>query len=187
MDNLQQKSTKQSSNYLHHQTKNKGGFKKNILGGSIVATIIAATPLIFNLYQSVPDVKVWDTFLFTYKSGWYESAAVSAYTLMGKFVPLMLLMLWFFTNKHWWYHALLVPIAMYIYQIIEIINGDIRFVDTNLIIYLLPVMAIVVPSIYLIKAKMFNKINDAGKTMEELEEEFKIRPKSFIKKLSDYF
>ena len=48
-------------------------------------------------------------------------------------------------------------------------------------------MAIVIPSIYLLRARMFNKINDAGKTMEELEEEFKIKPKSFFGKLSDYF
>jgi len=184
MINLQQKSTKKTSSY---QRTDKSFFKKNILGGSIVATIIAATPLIFNLYQSVPDTKVWDTFLFTYNSGWYENAAVSAWTLMGKIVPLILLFIWFFTNKHWWYHSLLVPIVMYIYQIIEIINSDIEAIDTNLILYLLPVMAIIIPSIYLIRAQMFNKINDAGKTMEELEEEFKIRPKSFMKKLGDYF
>ena len=32
------------------------------------------------------------------------------------------------------------------------------------IIYLLPIMAIIIPSIYLIRAKMFNKINNADKT-----------------------
>jgi len=186
MSNLQQKSTRQKLSYHHHQTDN-GGYKKNILGGSIVATIIAATPLIFNLYQSVPETKVWNTFLFTYESGWYESAAVSAWSLMTSITPLILLLLWFFTNRHWWYHALLVPIAMYIYQIIEILNGDLKITDKNLILYLLPIMAIVVPSVYLIRAKMFNKINDAGKSMEELEEEFKIKPKSFIEKLGDYF
>ncbi len=76
---------------------------------------------------------------------------------------------------------------MYIYQVIEILNGDLIFTDTNLILYLLPVMAIIVPSIYLIKAQMFSKINDAGKTMEELEEEFKIKPKGFVERLGDYF
>jgi hypothetical protein len=183
MSNSQQKSIRQKLNY--HQ--DKGVYKKNILGGSIIATIIAATPLLFNLYQGVPDVEVWDTFLFTYKSGWYESVAISFWSLTTSIIPLMLLLIWFFTNKHWWYHALLVPIAMYIYQIIEILDGDMKFTDVNLIIYLLPIMAIIVPSIYLVKAKMFNKINDAGKSMEELEEEFKIKPKSFIKKLGDYF
>jgi len=183
MSNSQQKLTKRKLSY--HQ--DKGGFKKNILGGSIIATIIAATPLFFNLYQSVPETQIWNTFLFTYNSGWYESAAVSVWTLMTNITPLMLIFIWFFTNRHWWYHALLVPIAMYIYQIIEILNGDIKFTDTNLIIYLLPIMAIVVPSIYLIRARMFNKINDADKSLEELEEEFKIGGKGFWGKLSDYF
>jgi hypothetical protein len=48
-------------------------------------------------------------------------------------------------------------------------------------------MAIVVPSIYLIRAQMLNKINDASKTMEELEEEFMIKPKSFMEKVKQYF
>lgn len=186
MSNSQQKLTRQKLSY-QNPPQNSRGFKKNILGGSIVATIIAATPLIFNLYQSVPDVEVWDTFLGTYSSGWYESVPISIWTLMGKITPLILLFLWFFTNKHWWYHSLLVPIAMYIYQIIEIFDNDMKFTDTNLILYLLPVMAITIPSIYLIRAKMFSKINDAGKSMEELEEEFKIKPKGFFAKLSDYF
>jgi len=80
-----------------------------------------------------------------------------------------------------------VSISIYFYQIILILNDYFEFADEHQIIYLLPFMAIVIPSIYLIRAKMFNKINDAGKTMEELEEEFKIKPKSFFGKLSDYF
>jgi hypothetical protein len=76
---------------------------------------------------------------------------------------------------------------MYTYQIIEVFNDDVEFAENNQILYLLPVMAIVIPSIYLIRAQMFNKINDADKSMEELEEEFKIKPKGFLAKLSDYF
>ena len=151
-----------------------------MLVGSIVATIIAATPFIFNLYQSVPNAEVWNTFLFTYTSGYYESANVVAWTLMGKIIPIILLFIWFFTNRHWWYHVLLVPIAMYFYQIITTLNDDLEFADTNQIIYLLPVMAIVIPSIYLIRAQMFDKINTADKTMEDLEEEFKIKPKGLF-------
>lgn len=48
-------------------------------------------------------------------------------------------------------------------------------------------MAIVIPSIYLLRAKMFNKINDANKTMEELEEEFMIKPKGIWGKVKQYF
>src|SRR5690606_40543209 len=105
----------------------------------------------------------------------------------GKIVPLLLILVWFFTCRHWWYHALLVPIAMYIYQIIALFNDDNQFIDEFHLIYLLPIMAFVIPSIYLIRAKMFNKINDADKTMQEIEDEFRIGPKGFFGKLKDYF
>ena len=78
--------------------------------------------------------------------------------------------MWWIVNKR---------LAMYIYQIMEVINDDVKFAETNQILYLLPVMAIVIPSIYLIRAKMLNKLNDADKTLEELEEEFKIKKPSF--------
>lgn len=152
-----------------------------------MATTIAATPFIFNLYQSVPEVKVWDTFLFTYDSNYYEDVSVVAWTLMNKIVPLILLFIWFFTCRHWWYHTLLVPIAMYVYQIVITLNGDLYFVDGNEIVYILPIMAIIIPSIYLIRAQMFEKLNSADKSMEELEEEFKIKPKGMWQKLGDYF
>jgi len=181
MDNQQLKSTKRK---LKFQVTNSN---RSLILGSVVATLIAITPFLFTLYESVPDIKVWDTFLFTYNSNYYESANVAAWTLFGKIIPLYLLFIWFFTCRHWWFHALLVPIALYVYQIIGVLNDDLRFNDTNLFLYLLPAMAIVIPSIYLIRARMFNKINDANKTMEELEEEFKIKPKGIFGWIKDYF
>jgi len=160
---------------------------RSLILGSVIATLIALTPFLFTVYKSVPDTKVWDTFLFTYDSNWYESVRTVAWTLSNKLIPLYLLFIWFFTSRHWWYHALLVPIALYIYQILGIFNDDMKFADNDQVLYLLPVMAIVIPSIYLIRARMFNKINDATKTMEELEEEFKIKPKGFFGKIRDYF
>ncbi|GAA4270235.1 hypothetical protein GCM10022257_23360 [Hyunsoonleella aestuarii] len=76
---------------------------------------------------------------------------------------------------------------MYVFQIIDNLSGDTEFIDEFQLMYLLPVMAIIIPSIYLIRARIFNKINDANKSLEELEEEFKISPKNFWGKLKDYF
>jgi len=181
MDNQQLKSTKRNVKFLVTNSN------RSLFLGSVVATLIAITPFLFTLYQSVPDTKVWDTFLFTYNSGYYESANVAFWTLSNKLIPLYLLFIWFFTCRHWWYHALLVPIALYSYQIIGILNDDIQFNDTNLFLYLLPAMAVVIPSVYLIRARMFNRINEADKTMEELEEEFKIKPTGIFSKLKEYF
>ncbi|MFC4721933.1 hypothetical protein ACFO5O_06355 [Geojedonia litorea] len=181
MDNQQHKWTKPGLKFLAENSN------RSLIIGSIIATLIALTPYYFTLYESVPDTKVWDTFLFTYESGYYESAFILAWTLTNKLVPLFLLFIWFFTCRHWWFHTLLVPIALYVYQIIGVLNDDLKFFDTNQFLYLLPVMAIVIPSIYLIRARMFNKINDADKTMQELEDEFRIGSKGLFGKLRDYF
>jgi len=181
MSNSQRKSIRQK---LEFQVK---GNKKHLIFGSIIATFIAITPYLFSLWKSVPDTDVWNTFFGTYTITYYITAQTLAWTILGKLIPLLLLFIWMFTCRHWWYHAILVPIAMYIYQIMEIFNDEIRYAEETQIIYLLPVMAIIIPSIYLIRAKMFNKINDANKTLEELEEEFKIGGKGFWGKFSDYF
>lgn len=173
MDKQQLKLTKQKSKSLVKANK------KDLIIGSLIATFIAITPYLFTIYESVPAQQTWDTFLFTYTSPYYEDVQVLAWTLLNKIIPLLLLFIWVFTCRQWWYHVILVPISMYIYQIITILNDDLRFAETNQILYLLPVMAIVIPSIYLIRAKMFNKLNNADKTLEELEEEFKIKKPSF--------
>ncbi|OMP30697.1 hypothetical protein [Mangrovimonas xylaniphaga] len=161
---------------------------KKLVLGSIIATIIAATPFFYTLYEGVPSVKVWNTFLFTYDSKLWEDANYAMWVITGKVVPLILLLIWFFTCRHWWYHTLLVPILMYPIQIIKTIEGDTRYIDEVQWIYMLPIMAIVIPSIYLIRARMFNKINEADKTMQELEDEFKIGPpKNVMGRLKDYF
>jgi hypothetical protein len=157
--------------------------KKQLVGGTIIATLIAITPYLFYLHESIPDGKVWDTFLFSYESAYFEDVNYVMWIFTSKAIPLLLLFIWFFTNRHWWYHVILVPIAMYIYQIISLFNDDYSYYDAFPFFYLIPIMAIVIPSIYLIRAKMFNKLNTADKTMEELEQEFKIKPTSF----RDYF
>ncbi|MFB9057680.1 hypothetical protein ACFFU9_13110 [Mariniflexile ostreae] len=168
-------------------TKEKLRFK-NVVVGSVFATLIAITPYLFYLHESVPDTKDWNTFLFSYNSGYYDSSKVAMWVLTGKIIPLYLMFLWFFTCRHWWYHALLVPIAMYSYQIFEVISKEDEIIfDSNQLIYLLPIMAIIIPSIYLIRAKLFNSINEVNKSMQELEDEFKITPKGFWKKITRYF
>jgi len=191
MDKQPQKSQKVESKCLatvKTPTKRSKQPSKFIIGGSIIGTFISITPFLSTLYEYVPDQRVWNTFLFTYDSTYYKSAYVVAWTLSTKLIPFLLLLIWFFTNRHWWYHVLLVPLSMYLYHIIIIFNDDLKFVDSeDQVFYLLPVMALIVPSIYLLRAKMFNKINDADKTLEELEEEFMIKPKTFWGKIRQYF
>ena len=181
MYKTQQKSKRKKERF----TTNK--VSRGLVLGSIVATLIAITPYLFSLYESVPKQRVWNTFLFTYDSNSWEDANYAMWVMTGKLVPLFLIFIWFFTCRHWWYHAILVPIAMYIFQIINNLNADSNFIDEFQLIYMVPLMAIVIPSIYLIRARIFNKINDADKSLEELEDELKISPKNFWSKVKDYF
>ncbi|PWH82877.1 hypothetical protein DIS18_08945 [Algibacter marinivivus] len=159
---------------------------KGLVLGSVIATFIAITPYLFSLYESVPKTQIWDTFLFTYDSKAWEDANYAMWALTGKVIPLLLLFLWFFTCRHWWYHSLLVPIVMYFFQIGVILFGDAR-IDEFQLVYLIPVMAVVIPTIYLIRARIFNKMNEASKSMQELEDELKMSPKGLWGKISQYF
>jgi hypothetical protein len=180
MNNKPQKSRKVQGKYQRLD-------RKSLIIGTVVATLIAATPFLFYLYESVPNTPAWDNFLFRYDSNYYGSMRTLAWTLMSKGMPLLLLFVWFFTCRHWWYHVLLVPIAMYIYQIYTTINEDIMSIDSNQMVYLIPIMAIMIPSIYLIRAQIFNKVNNANKSLQDLEDEFKVSPKTFLEKIKEYF
>jgi len=184
MDRILHKLTKVKSRKLE---KDKNYYSRKIVIGSIIATLIAGTPFVFYLHEYVPDTKEWVTIFGTYNSNYFESANVAFWVLMMKIIPLLLTLIWFLTCKHWWYHALIVPIIMFTFQITSAIYDDIDPMDEFHILYLLPIMAIVFPSIYLIRAKMFDKINNHDKTMEELEEEFMIKPKSVWGKVKQYF
>lgn len=182
MDKQPHKLKKQKSEFLAKASK------KELIIGSILATFIAITPYLITLWEGVPgDTKSWDTFLFSYTTTYYVDIQSLVWTLLSSLIPLLLLLIWIFTCKHWWYHVIIVPIAMYIYQIITILNDDLEFSESNLILWLLPVMAIIIPSIYLLRARMADKIDEATKTMEEMEEELMAKPKGFWDKITQYF
>ena len=182
MMTTQSKLKKRSENSLKTDKK----LTKTLVIGSFVATFIALTPFFYSLHESVPEQRVWDTFLFTYNSNFWEDANYAMWVLTQKIVPLSLFFVWFFTCRHWWYHALLVPIALYTFQIFSTLNAESNYLDEFQIVYILPIMAVIVPSIYLIRAKMFNKLNE-NKSLEELEDEFTMRPKGIFGKIKDYF
>jgi len=184
MDKLKQKSTERNLKFLH--TDNSIS-RKNLIIGSIIGTYIAITPFLFYLYEHVPQTQVWESWLFTYDSKSWGDANLSMWILTSKAIPLALLLIWFFTNRHWWFHAIIVPIIMYVYQIINLLYSDLGPLDELEWIFMVPIMALIIPSIYLLRAKMFNRINDADKSMKELEEEFMIKPKSFLGKVKQYF
>ncbi|SCY02774.1 hypothetical protein SAMN05192588_0797 [Nonlabens sp. Hel1_33_55] len=161
---MQRKSTKDGSSYL--------------LVGSIVAVILATTPYFFYTYEVVPTGPDWDNFLFTYHSGYYLRAQVSIWTIMAKFIPFYLMVIWFLTCKHWWYHCILIPMAMFAFQMYSAINDDIHIMDEGQELgFLVPVVVASLSASYLARTKVFDKVH--GIDISEIE--------NFIKKPSDKF
>ncbi|MBL4939772.1 MAG: hypothetical protein JKY16_05785 [Lutibacter sp.] len=107
------------------------------------------------IHQGIPvDVENMTTFFGTIKGGYYLSARTSIYWFFSKFVPLFLLIIWFITNKHWWVHALAIPISVYLFQLIAIINDSELYVDEVEFIYTVPIAVIVIVILYFIRSKM---------------------------------
>ncbi|WP_133644288.1 hypothetical protein [Zeaxanthinibacter enoshimensis] len=77
--------------------------------------------------------------------------------MLGKVVPFYLLLIWFFTCKHWWYHIIIIPVLMYAFQIFEAFISDDKFIDTDNILWILPFCMIVIPFVYLIRIKLYDK------------------------------
>jgi magnesium-transporting ATPase (P-type) len=157
--------------FTNPNQSNKKKKSRSILIGSIVAVVIALTPLIFYSYKFFPSGSTLNLFFFTYESKYQLSIITVMWLFMAKFVPLVLLVLWFFTCKHWWYHVLLIPIAMYVFQVVSLIYED-RFIDEVEIFWLLPIMTVVIPFVYFIRLKLFDK-HVLGIDLEAMDRELK--------------
>jgi hypothetical protein len=158
-------------------TSSKNKLSKNLqskylVTGSIIAFAIAASPYIFYMYEIFPDGRVWENSFFTYKSNYYENVLTAFWTYFGKITPLYLLLIWFFTCKHWWYHVILVPLAMYAYQIVSLFYQDAfdvnNTMDSNQLIYQAPFFLVVLVIVYLVRIQIFDRIY--GIDLSELNE-----------------
>ncbi|QYA26309.1 hypothetical protein G3I01_12605 [Gramella sp. MT6] len=145
---------------------------KFLLTGSILAIIIAFSPYLFYIYEIFPNGRVWETSLFTYESKYYEDVLTAAWTYSSKIVPLILLLIWFFTCKHWWYHVILVPLIMYGYQLISVFYEDVYLdviaMDSGDLVFMAPFFIIILSIVYLVRIKIFDKIY--GIDLSELDE-----------------
>ncbi|MEQ3500639.1 hypothetical protein ABMY20_12850 [Tenacibaculum sp. SSH1-16] len=143
--------------------------------GSFIALIIALSPLLFYSYKLgvFPNGKVWKTPFFTLTSQYYESLSTFSWVLLGKLTPLYLLCIWFFTCRYWWYWAIIIPIGMYIFQIVSLFNDEFNLKDEPVeLIYIFPYMLIVGVGLYFIRKKILKYI-EMFNLKEQIESEVK--------------
>lgn len=157
--------------------------RQSLIQGGIIVFIIACTPFLYYAYESFPtDSQVWETSFFTFTTQ-YPSFYHFAWFLTGKLIPIIILLIWFFTCKHWWHWIILIPMAMYVFQLFSIIKQNFN-VDEVEIIYVVPIMMILVPFVYLIRAKLFSQMRHDD--LKSFEEEL-LQKRSLLQQLKDLF
>jgi len=148
----------------------KNNKRTSLLIGSVLVILIVSTPYLLYYYQSLPsNSENWDTIFGTVKGGYYGTARMFIYTFFSKFVPLLLLFIWFITNKNWWVHALIIPITVYSFQLISIINDSERYMDEVEFIYTVPFLVVIFVILYFVRSKISIYIQavDLKKEMDE--------------------
>ena len=132
--------------------------RKRILIESFIALLIMASPFIFKAHEYVSgeDGTALSIFGLNIQAQGFDSAEHFLWFILGKLVPFYLLLIWFFTCKHWWYHIILIPVTMYAFQIFETYYYT-DILDSQNILWLLPVCMILIPVVYLIRIKLYDK------------------------------
>ena len=133
--------------------------RKRFFVESLLLLFIIGSPFIFKVHEYLPtDPEATLNILgIEITNNGFHDVSIYIWFLLGKAIPLYLLTIWFFTCKHWWYHILLIPVCMYAFQIFEVIYSEDTWVDTENVLWLLPVCMVVIPFVYFIRLKLFDK------------------------------
>ena len=162
MENKSRKKTTKS-----HQTDRK----KRLLIGGVIAFLLAITPFLFYLYKYAPqDSKIWETQLFTINSGSFRNAQSFVHALFTKITFVIITALWFITSKDWWRWAILVPLMMFLFQLLGVINYQVSYIDEFDFWYSLPVIIPIIIFLIWISNELNKTIGDLD-LKKEIEEE----------------
>ncbi|RNC90114.1 MAG: hypothetical protein ED555_11820 [Allomuricauda sp.] len=132
--------------------------KKRLIIEGVIALLIAITPVLFYSYKYTPtQTETLDFFLFEMGSNGWGDARTALWYYLSKLIPMLLLIIWFVTCKQWWYHAILIPIAMYGFQFFTEIFNDTFITDESEILLVLAVTAVITPVVYFIRVRLVDK------------------------------
>jgi len=133
--------------------------KKKILLESLLVFFIAISPFLYKIYDYIPYNQNGDGLFFglTLGNNGFPDTSTYLWYLTSKIVPLYLMIFWFLTSRDWWYHIIIIPIAMYAFQMFEVFYDSDNMIDTDNIWWLIPICMITIPSVYFIRIKLYDK------------------------------
>jgi hypothetical protein len=146
-------------NAFNLEKNNKALARRRFFLESLGLILIALAPFIFKLHDYLPenpDATI-EIFGHTIDKNGFNNISAYIWYLLNKLIPLYLLIIWFFTCKHWWYHIILIPLCMYAFQLFELMYSEDDYIDTENILWLLPVCMVVITFVYFIRVKLYDK------------------------------
>ena len=155
--------------------KNKTPIRKRFIIEGLMALFIATTPLLQYSYKYIPsDAESWFFLgILEISENGFGLVSDALYYYFSKIVPLVLLIIWFTTSRQWWYHAILIPISMYSFQLYNVLTFESNKVDENEILYVIAVTMVITPIVYFIRVKLVDK-HVHGIDLEAMDAELQI-------------
>lgn len=133
--------------------------KKKIFLESLLVFFIAVSPFLYKVYDYLPYNSDGEMSLLglTMGANGFTDTQTYLWFLTTKIVPLYLVIFWFLTSRDWWYHIILIPVAMYAFQLFEVVFDTDDNIDTENIWWIIPICMITIPFVYFIRIKLYDK------------------------------
>lgn len=155
--------------------------KRRILKRDIYSIIlIFLIPFILYVDLLFLEQKQVKIFGMTITSGFFENVQIMIWVYVQKIVMILLALGWYYSSKHWWKNAIIVPLTFFVFQFIMLVNEDLIFFDKHEVFYgILVTLPIVLGFIFVV-----NKINRQLSILQ-VEDEIEEEIKSIISNLSN--
>ncbi|MFT4669140.1 MAG: hypothetical protein ACI9M9_000062 [Flavobacteriaceae bacterium] len=157
------------TNTKFHQTDRK----KSLLTGVFLSLLIIATPFLFYIYKYAPDAKEWDTIFGTIRASGFSNVQTYMHAVFTKFTFILLTTIWFLTSKNWWKYAILVPLVMFLFQFIGVLNYELQYIDEVDFWYSLPIILPILIFLIYISYRISKNESYSSDLMTEVDDEIK--------------
>lgn len=147
---------------------------------NIVFFFIFLIPFILYTYRLFPEDEQIKIFGMTITSVYFQNVQIMIWAYTQKIIMIMLALGWYYSSKHWWKKAIIVPLTFFVFQFIMLLNEDLFFFDEYEVFYgVIVTLPIVLGFIFIV-----NKIN-RQLSMLQVEDEIEGEIKVIISNLSN--
>ncbi len=148
--------------------------KRNLISGVLLTILLIATPFLFYIYKYAPsDSKEWDTIFGTISASGFGSAQAFMHAVFTKITFIILTATWFLTSNNWWKYAILVPLTMFLFQFIGVLNYELQYIDEFDFWYSLPIIVPILLFLIYISYRISKNESDSADLMSEVDDEIK--------------